>query len=181
MTVFPRIAVVAVGLAALPSPMHAQVTSSDASARQAYMEAVARHYHVSLAEIDVLSDLVGNAEDVPVLLFIASRAGVTPDVLGTLRRRGAGWDALARRFQVDPSSLVVPLGGDMAPRGLERVYLAYRRDARGLVLEDEEVVALVHLRMLAAILETSPAALAGRASWSGGYTGLLRTLRQDLP
>lgn len=171
---FHRRTLFVVGMVTAAAPVHAQRVASDPGPERAYLEAVARHFGVPAAEADVLARSLGSVEAVPVLLLLSARAGVSPDVIGALRGRGARWEVLARRFRIDPWSLVVPLGGASAPRGLERVYAP--RAADGLALEDAEIVALVHVRMFSALLDVPVPALVGRTVWTGDYPRVLREL-----
>jgi hypothetical protein len=113
---------------------------------------VGDHFRVPLREVAILSDWDLEPQEIPVVLFVASRAGVSPDVVVGLRKGGRRWVDVARRFGVEGGAFHValpegaPLGGLSEALGqLRRRPLGHWRDLR---LTDPDLTALVNLRVL---------------------------------
>ena len=136
--------------AVLPGSLGGQ--EPEAGAREAFFRAVAGYFDVSLGEVTVLAgwDLV--PDEVPVVLFLADRAGVSPDALAGLRRRGGSWWNVAQRFDLGPQAFYLPLPKGEPLGVLDRIYGIFREQPPaawgGITLSDEEVVALVNVRVL---------------------------------
>lgn len=168
----------ALGLALGWIPAQAQ-TPGDEDAR-AYLRAVADYHHVSLAEIRILGEWDITPQEVPVVLFIARRAGVSPDALAALHGPGASWMDLASRYNIDSADLYVRLSEGAAGTRLARVYEAFssrpRTEWGSVGLSDPEVVALVNLRFLSSVVGESPdrvlAALRERGTFVQAYQAL---------
>jgi hypothetical protein len=138
------------------------------AAREAYFRAVAEYFSMTAAEVSILSEWSLPAEEVPVVLFVARRAGVSPDALVALRRSGSGWARLTRQYHLDAGHFHVPLTAT-ADRG--RLSAAYERFAAvppdqwgGVSLQDGEIVDLVNLRIVAQTLRMRPGEVLARAS-----------------
>lgn len=126
--------------------------------RAGYLRAVATHFRVSFGEVDVLSAWSLPDQETPVVLYLASRGGVSSDVVVSLRRDGLSWIELARRLGVGVGDFYLPMD---APDGsLSGAYALFERRPRdewaGLRLSDADVVALVNLRVLSAELAVPP-------------------------
>jgi len=114
------------------------------------MEA-ALYFKVPAAELQVVRDF--DDDEVPVVLFLASRARVAPAVIVDLRRKGKGWFAIARMYGLGAEVFYVPADDAVVrntPYG--RAYGYYHRKPRHqwgtIVLDDADVVNLVNLRLL---------------------------------
>jgi hypothetical protein len=122
--------------------------------REAYFNAVGEHFGVDPAEVGILGEWELVPDEVPVVLFLAQRAGVSPDALIGLRRGGRPWREVARRFGLGPRDFYMPLPPEADLGLLARAYQEFRTrppvEWAGIALEDLEVVALVNLRVLSA-------------------------------
>lgn len=141
--------------------------------RRAYFRAVADFFHMPSSEVTILAEWRLPPEEVPVVLFIARRAGVSPEALVALRRSGRGWQELAGRYQLDASQFYVPLG-DGAPAGsLRGAYDQYRAlPASGwgeVRLSDRDIVDLVNLRLVSQSLRIAPERVILRAGGAQGW------------
>jgi hypothetical protein len=118
-----------------------------------YFQAAASHFGVPAAEVGILAEWGLDPGEIPVVLFLARRAGVSTDALAALRRSGRSWADLASQYNVHAGHLHVTLDEGIPLGPLTRAYGEYR--ARGsagwpaIRLEDSEVVLLVNLRFLA--------------------------------
>ena len=105
-------------LASAPLALSAQVGGGGEDAA-AYARAVGEHFRVPPEEVAVLSEWGLAIEEIPVVLFLARRGGMSADALATLKRGGQSWFQLAQRSGLDAGSFLVPLpesagGGPLA-------------------------------------------------------------------
>lgn len=171
---FRALAFVALALGP-PSPAAAQ--GSD----DAYLQAVGEHFRVPLDEVRVLASWGRPVSDVPVVLFVAARGGVSPDAVMALRNAGRGWAEIAARWQIHAGDFHVPLDPSVDAGPLAATYEAYRaRPATGwpsIALDDDAVVALVHLRFLSEYLGVAPPQVLQALARAGAGPGALQALR----
>lgn len=121
-------------------------------ARDAYYRTVSDHFRVPLREVAILGDWDLKPEEIPVVLFVSTQAGVSPDVVVGLRKSGRPWVDVARQVGVGTMAFHVPLPED-APLGALSESLGQLRgrpisrwgDVR---LTDDDLVALVNFRIL---------------------------------
>jgi len=97
-----------------------------------------------------------------------------------LRDAGRGWAELAGRYRLDASHFHVPLGEATDAQRLDPAYRQFRSlpAARWpeVTLRDEDIVALVNLRVLSQTLRRSPDEILGQAgsgSWAELYARLM--------
>ncbi|GMR13342.1 MAG: hypothetical protein BMS9Abin29_1548 [Gemmatimonadota bacterium] len=129
-------------------------------ATEGYFGAVSEHFHVSLEEVRILGEWRLSPEEIPVVLFVAARAGVSPDAVATLRGDGQSWDAVIRRFGLRPVDLYVPFAEGVSQGILARAYEEFgnrpQSEWDGLRLRDQEIIALVNIQFLAAQMRVPP-------------------------
>lgn len=139
-----------------PRPTPAQ----DVSARLAYYRAVADYFEVAPAEVSILADWDLVPDEIPVALFLARRAGISPEALVALRGSGRGWVDLARRYGVGAAQLHVPFTRPPTSGLLAGAYEQYQARPVGdwgqIGLTDEDIVTLVNVRVLSAALGMRP-------------------------
>jgi hypothetical protein len=142
--------VMALAMAVLPIPSTAQ--GARPGVKEAYFRAVGEHFGVSEAEVGIIGEWNLVPDEVPVVLFLARRAGVSPDALIGLRRGGHPWREVAVRFGIEPQDfhLPLPLEAELGP--LARAYREFRqrpvREWSLIALDDQEIMALVNIRVL---------------------------------
>jgi hypothetical protein len=147
---------------------------------QSYYRAVGEHFRVPPAEILILSEWRLPPEEIPVVLWMARRAGISPDAVVALRQAGRDWSDVARRYSLDAAAFHVPLEGSAG--SLTPAYEAYRErpsaEWSSIRLDDGQVVGLVNLRVLGEILRApSTVLLQARdrsGSWVDAYGSLSR-------
>lgn len=139
----------AVGLAASPWGQAQQI---DPEVREAYFRAVGEYFQTPLEEVSILGEWDLHPDEVPVALFLARQAGISPDVPVGLRRSGQAWRDVGRRFGVHTPAFHLPLPTEAEKGPLSAAYEAFHgrpsREWRDVVLEDAEIIALVNLRVL---------------------------------
>lgn len=151
--------------------------------RAAYFRAVAGFFQMPQNEISILSDWNLPTDEIPVVLFIARRAGVSPDAVMALRRSGRSWSELANRYNVDASALHVPIPETASAGPLREVYERYRElpaaDWGRIHLSDQDIVTLVNVRLLSQTLRVPPqevlAAVGHGGSFVDVYARLIRS------
>jgi hypothetical protein len=148
--------------------------------QDAYFRAVAGFFDVPPSEVAILGDWPLPPDEIPVALFLARRAGVSPEAVVQLRRGGRDWAQLSARYRVDAAQLYVPLP-DAAPAGvLQEAYDHYRAIPAAswsqVPLGDRDVVGLVNLRLLAQTLRMDPAEVLRAAGAGGSWAALYSRL-----
>jgi len=125
-----------------------------------YRSALARAFDAPEREVVLLQAWVEHPAELPVLLWVAGRAGVSADVVGAQRAQGMSWQRVIARFGVGAgtfrvATLEVPVAGP-----LRRAVAEFASTDPGqwhqLALTDTEIVALANLRALAAALGVAP-------------------------
>jgi hypothetical protein len=146
-----------------------------------YYRAVARFFQVPEAEVVILAQWGLPADEIPVVLFLAQRAGVSAEALVALRESGRSWAGLARSYGIGASSLHVPLRDDPSEGALGATYERFRDTPVAqwstIPLSDADIVALVNVRVLSSALGIPPdevAQEAGSGSFVELYARLLR-------
>jgi len=125
-------------------------------ARDGYFRVVGSYFRIAPSEVAILSDWSLPADEIPVVLFIASRAGVSAEALVALRRAGRSWVELSERYSIGARALYLPLGEGASPGVLTAAYDAFRGTPMdqwpSIRLTDADIVALVNVRVLAEVL-----------------------------
>lgn len=136
-----------------------EVTGQTA-ATEAYLGEVAEFFSLPAGEVDILSEWRLPPQEIPVVLFMARRAGVSAEALAQLRRAGRGWSELAERYHLDPTHFHVPLAEDAAAGPLDEAYGQYRALPASrwseVRLSGNDILILVNVRVIAQSLKRSP-------------------------
>ena len=146
-----------------PAALQGQRPAGAESDEAAFLRAVGEHFGTPQQEVVVLSQWRIEAGEIPVVLFLAERAGVSPDVVISQRRRGEAWMAISRQYSVHAGDYHIRIDG---PTGiLADAYARFNARAAAewneITLSDEEVVGLVNVRFLSKHLQLSPGRVAG--------------------
>lgn len=172
-----RAVLVLATLACVPAGLDAR---QDGAAERAYLRAVARYFQVPESEVSILAHWDLPTDEVPVALFLARRAGVSPEALAALRESGRGWSALATSYNVGANALHVPLQNPAAAGVLTGAYQRFGdvpvSDWGTLRLEDREIIALVNVRVLSDGLGVSPDEIARRTGSTASFVELYAQL-----
>jgi hypothetical protein len=114
---------------------------------------VGEYFDIPIQEVTIISEWDLSPDEVPVVLFVSQRGGVSPDALIGVRRGGRPWTDVANRFGVGPSSFHLPFPDTAQLGSLTRAYGEFRgrpaRDWAQVRLDDSDIVTLVNLRVLA--------------------------------
>ena len=147
----------------------------------AFLRAAGAYFGAPASEVAVLTRWDLSTDEIPVVLRLASRAGVPPDVVVAQRRRGESWLEIARRYSVHAGDFHVPLDG--SPGFLAAAYQRFgARDAsewRDIVLSDEEVVGLVNVRFLSRSLRVSASSVVRELGGGDAVAAYMRLKGRD--
>jgi len=113
--------------------------------------AVANYYQVPQREVIVLRERRIRDEELPVVLFIAQHARVTPATIVDMRLRGMSWWDISVRYGIGPEVYYVPVVVTPGPP-YGKAWGHYKKKPRKqwdtIVLADDDVVNLVQVRFL---------------------------------
>jgi hypothetical protein len=159
----------------------APAVSAQDAARADYFRAVAGHFSMPAHEVTILGEWPLPADEIPVVLFVARRSGVSPEAVVALRESGQSWAALTRRYRITPSALHVPIRDDASAGGLAAAYDQYRSTPvaqwDGLTLSDADIIGLVNVRVLSQALRLSAEQVAAASGSTATYVELYVRLR----
>jgi len=141
-----------------PGVAQGQRAGQGAADEAAFLRAVGKHYETPRSEVLVLSRWGLEAREIPVVLRLSERAGVSPDVVVAQRRQGDSWMEIARSYSVHAGDFHVPIDGSAG--FLSAAYARFNArpasEWREISLSDEEVIGLVHVRFLSRALGLPP-------------------------
>ena len=153
-----------------------RLEAQSAHEREAYFRAVAEYFALPPDEVAILGSWDLPPDEIPVVLFVAARAGVSPEALTALRESGASWASLASRYRIGAAQLHVPLSRSPDGGALAETYRRYAATPAGqwseISLSDEEIVTLVNVRVLSSVLGVPPDRVLERRSSSSGFAQL---------
>ncbi len=169
---------------ALPSLLLAGISAqgqgTDAAAEAAYLRAAGEHFGMPESEVVVLTRWSMSVGEIPVVLFLARRAGVSPDVVVAKRRQGSSWMAIAATYSVHAGDFHVQLA--VPPGNLAGAYEQFNRrpvsEWGRITLADEEVLGLVNLGFLSRSLGLSPETVAAELGRGGSVIAAFQRLRR---
>lgn len=114
--------------------------------------AVGDHYRVPQSEVMIIRERGFDPYEVPVVLYLAKRAHVTPEVIMELRLSGFTWLDITLRFALGPEIFYVPVGIEVIVPPYAKAYGYYRKkpkkDSKAVVLSDDDIINLVNLKLM---------------------------------
>ena len=147
----------------LPAAGQGQRPGAGGPEQAEFLRAVAEHFEIPRQEVAVLAQWRLDVAEIPVVLFVADRAGVSPDVVVSQRRRGEAWMVIAGGYGLHAGDFHIPVDGDrgMLAAAYQRFGARPASEWREVTLSDEEVVALVTVGFLSRRLGVTTARVAG--------------------
>jgi hypothetical protein len=148
---------------------------------RAFLRSAATHFGTEEGEVAVLARGDVAPEEIPVVLLVSTRAGVSAEAILALRRSERSWSEILRRYGLHAGQLHLPLEAIPADGPVADAYAPYRartRDTWSVIrLPDQAVVTLVNLRFLSEYLDIPPervaSALSSEATVVEAYRRLL--------
>lgn len=158
-------------------------TPAEAQSReeQAFLRSAATHFRVEEGEVAVLARGSGaTPEEIPLVLHIATGAGVSAEAILALRRSGRSWSELLRRYGMHAGQLHVPLESDPVEGPLAEAYREFAARPRNswpvISLSDQALVSLVNLHFLTEYLDVPPERVARALTEARSPVQAYRTL-----
>ena len=171
------LAVLVSALSAFAGPVQAQ---APAGGDGAYLRSVAAHFDLSEGEAGLLVERLRAPGELPVVLFVATRSGISPEAVVALRRTGWEWQRIFHRYGIRAHDLYVPLASPPEEGALGGAYRRYREVPPSawpaLELPDPAVVSLVNLVFLVDYLDLPPARVASVLALRGSPAAAYREL-----
>jgi hypothetical protein len=87
-------------------------------------------------------------EELPVVFFLAQKAGGTPEVIAGDHAGGMSWMKIARHFNLGPRVFYVPVGGKVKNMPYKKIYENYQGNKSRIQLSDPDIVNLVNLKFM---------------------------------
>ncbi|TCV89557.1 hypothetical protein [Sulfurirhabdus autotrophica] len=110
--------------------------------------AIGEYYRVPEREVVFIRERRIPDYDIPVVLFLAERARVEPEVIIDYRLRGRSWMDITLHFGLDPQIYYVPVREVYGPP-YGHAYGHYKnKNKRKIRLDDDDVVNMVNLRFI---------------------------------
>ncbi len=113
----------------------------------AYHLSIGNYFNVSEKQIAVCAQRNITDEELPVVFFIAQKAGQTPETVAGLRSGGMSWMGIARHFNLSPRAFYVPAGGKVTIKPYKTIYASFANRPR-VRLTDADIVNLVNLKFM---------------------------------
>ncbi len=114
--------------------------------------AVGDYYRIPYTEVMILRDRGIPAREIPVVLFIAKRAHVEPEIVTDFRLRNNTWFYTALRFGLGPEIFYVPVGVAVKDSVYGKAYGYYqhkpKKEWKTIVLSDDDIINLVNLKLM---------------------------------
>lgn len=171
---------VAVILAAFVGATAAPGVQAQTGAERAYFSAVAKFFQMPEGEVSILGDWDLPPDEIPVVLLMARRAGVSPEALVALRQSGHSWTELARRYDIGANALHVPLRDPSSAGALSAAYKQFTdtpvEQWGSISLSSAEIVALVNVRVLSQALGVPPDDVVRRTGQTSSFVELYAQL-----
>lgn len=166
-------------LLAAPAVLRGQRPGGGGPDEAAFLRAVGEHFGTPQQEVMVLAQWRLAVGEIPVVLFLAERAGVSPDVVVTRRRRGADWMTISQEYSIHAGDFHVRIEGH--PGILADAYRRFDERAASewneIALSDDEVVGFVNVRFLSRHLQVPPARVVEELDDVAGVVAVFVRLR----
>ena len=147
--------VAALGVAHADSRTDIGMSFGSEGLRSFYL-AIGEHYRVPERHVLLMRDRHISDYDMPVVLFIANRARVAPEVVMDFRLSGRSWMDITLHFGLSPDIYYVPVHGVYGPP-YGHAYGHYKnKNHKYARLDDDDVVNMVNLRFISERYGYSP-------------------------
>jgi len=134
-----------------------------------YHLAASNYFRVSARDVAVIRDRRVRDEDLPVVLFIAQRASLSPSTVVDLRLRGFTWWDISVRYRLGAEAYFVPAAGIPA-------YGRPRNQWNTIVLSDADIVSLVNLKFLSEYYRVPANRVVDLRSRTGDFVAVQREI-----
>jgi len=114
-------------------------------------------FHIAVRDyFKVTEDQIGSLlktplpdDDLPIVLFIAQRAGVDPNSVLVVWSSGLNWMQTAHHFGLNPWIFFTPIQGDLKNTPYLKPYHYFKDRNNRVRLSDDDMINLVNLKLIA--------------------------------
>ena len=164
----------------VPGTLAAQAPRPGGGVPADFLRDVSEYFNVDPQEVAVLSRWDMAPAEIPVVLFLSGRTGVSSDVVIARRQRGRDWIDIAEGFGLHAGDFYVRLNG--SPGFLAGVYDRYAATSpmawHEVQLTDRELTALVNIRFISRFLSLPPEDVIRALENASGVVPAYRALRR---
>jgi hypothetical protein len=156
--------------------------SADESGIKAFYLAIGDHYKQPEKEIIVVRDRGIPDEELPVVFYLASRAGISPTAIIKLRLAGKSWMDITFHYGLTAEIFYIDLGKDPGPP-YGKAYGHFKKMPRKkwskIVLGDPDIVNFVNLRFLSSHYGYSPNEIINMRSKGQSFTKINANIKKS--
>lgn len=120
---------------------------------------ISNYYNVPEAQVERTRERRIHDEELPVVFFIAGKAGVNPQVIIDLRLGGSSWYDISVKYGIYSNAYYVPLESHPGPP-YGKAYGHYKNKPRKewgkIRLSDEDIINLVNLKFISEYYNYKP-------------------------
>ena len=114
--------------------------------------AVGDHYRIPQNEVVIIRKRGMPAYEIPVVLFVAKRAHIAPEIVADFRLRDNTWLNTTLRFGLGPEIFYVPVGVAVKHSLYGKVYGYFKhkpkKEWKTILLSDDDIINLVNLKLM---------------------------------
>ena len=135
------------------------ISVGDEGVKSFYL-AVGDYYRVPQREVMMIRERHIDDEEIPVVLFLASRIRVAPATIIDMRLAGKSWMDITLRFGLSPEIFYIPVDAAKIGPPYGKAYGYYKtkpkKEWKHMKFSDNDVVDLVNLRFISEHYKCSP-------------------------
>ncbi|MCE5300212.1 MAG: PAS domain-containing protein [Spirochaetia bacterium] len=149
---------------------------------EGYYTAVREYCRVQDSDIAEVRRYTIPDEQMPIVFFMASKAGVEPIRVIKMRNRGFSWQKIAKKLGLGPDVFYVAVHGRVNHEIFGPLYLKYdrpRNDWRHIVLTDDDIYNWVNLRFICEHYGYTPERVIGMRGPKIGYIHINDNIRHE--
>lgn len=156
--------------------------SADETGIKEFYLAIGDHYRQPEKEIIVVRDRGIPDEELPVVFYLASRAGVSPTAIIKLRLGGSSWMDITFHYGLTAEIFYIDLGKDPGPP-YGKAYGHFKKMPRKkwgkIVLADPDIVNFINLKFLSSHYGYSPNQIISMRSKGQSFTRINSSIKKS--
>lgn len=146
--------------------------------------AVGDYYRIPQTEVVIIWERGIPAYEIPVVLFIAKRAHVAPEIVMDFRLRDNTWLYTTLRFGLGPEIFYVPVGVVVKDSLYGKVYGYYKykpkKEWKKIVLSDDDIINLVNLKLMSEHYGYPPEKIIRMRSGGQEFNSINNEIRKEM-
>lgn len=147
-----------------------------------YYASIGEYYNLQERDIMMMKRRHILDTQIPVVMFIASKANVSPDIIVKMRSRGMTWMSIARKFGMGAEDFYVQAGMDWRGTMYERSYRYFnapRSRWNRIKLSDSDIVNFVNLRFVSDYYGYRPEQVMKMRFKNGNFVDINNRIRDE--